>query len=145
MYGNSPFGASAYARVGVETGVVGASPQRLTIMMFEATRTALAQCRLHMRAGRLAEKGSAIAKAVRIIGGGLKEGLDMEHGGELALRLAGHYDAMVRRLTDANLRNDEQEVAEVDQMLAVLENAWRSAGPAAVGAPGAAASVGVRA
>ncbi|SDV46576.1 flagellar export chaperone FliS [Chitinasiproducens palmae] len=129
MYAPSSFGANAYARIGTDTGVVGASPQRLTIMMFEASRTAIAQARLHLRAGRLAEKGVAIAKAVRIIGGGLKEGLDTDNGGDLAARLVGHYDSMLQQLTEANLGNDETRLANVDQMLAVLENAWRTAVP----------------
>jgi flagellar protein FliS len=80
-----------------------------------------------MRAGRMAEKGVALNKAVLIIGGGLKEGLDMDNGGALAIRLAGHYDAMMSRLTRANLHNDEALLAEVDQMLKVLEEAWRLA------------------
>ncbi|MGI4856675.1 MAG: flagellar export chaperone FliS [Janthinobacterium lividum] len=137
MFSPSQFGANAYARVGAQTATFGASPQRLAIMMFEATRTAIVQCRMHMRAGRMAEKGAAVSKAVMIIGGGLKESLDMDNGGALATRLAGHYDAMLEMLTRANLRNDEPLFDEVDQMLKALEDAWRNA-PVAPG-PGAAA------
>jgi len=127
MFSASQFGANAYARVGAQTAVFGASPQRLAVMMFEATRAAIVQARLHMRAGRMADKGVALNKAVLIIGGGLKDGLDMDNGGALAVRLAGHYDAMMSRLTRANLHNDEALLAEVDQMLKVLEEAWRLA------------------
>ncbi len=131
MFSPSQFGANAYARVGAQTAAFGASPQRLAVMMFEASRTAIVQARLHMRAGRMAEKGAAMSKAVLIIGGGLKDGLDMENGGALAIRLAGHYDAMIERLTRANLQNDEALLAEVDQMLSALEDAWRRAPAAA--------------
>jgi len=127
MFSTNQFGANAYARVGAQTGVFGASPQRLAVMMFEASRAAIVQARLHIRADRMAEKGVAISKAVKIIGGGLKDGLDMERGGALAVRLAGHYDAMLSRLTQANLQNDEALLTEVDQMLAALEEAWRKA------------------
>jgi len=127
MFSASQFGANAYARVGAQTAVFGASPQRLAVMMFEASRAAIVQARLHMRGGRMAEKGVALNKAVLIIGGGLKDGLDMDNGGALAVRLAGHYDAMLSRLTRANLHNNEALLAEVDQMLKVLEEAWRLA------------------
>ncbi|MCY0385970.1 flagellar export chaperone FliS [Robbsia sp. Bb-Pol-6] len=130
MFSPSQFGANAYARVGAQTATFGASPQRLAIMMFEASRTAIVQCRMHMRAGRMAEKGAAVSKAVMIIGGGLKESLDMDNGGQVAERLAGHYDAMLEMLTRANLRNDEPLFDEVDRMLKALEDVWRSA-PAA--------------
>ena len=129
MFSAGQFGANAYARVGAQTATFGASPQRLAIMMFEASRAAIVQARLHMRAGRMAEKGAAIKKAVLIIGGGLKEGLDMESGGVLAQRLAGHYDAMLDKLTRANLYNDESLMSDVDQMLSALEDAWRNAPP----------------
>lgn len=127
MFSPSQFGANAYARVGAQTATFGASPQRLAIMMFEASRTAIAQCRMHMRAGRMAEKGTAVSKAVMIIGGGLKESLDLDNGGPLAARLASHYDAMLDMLTRANLRNDEPLFDEVDHMLKALEDAWRNA------------------
>jgi flagellar protein FliS len=132
MYKQGQFGAQAYARIGDETGVVDASPQRLGVLLFEGARKAIALARMHMRAGNVAEKGAQISKASRIIVAGLKEGLDMQRGGELAVRLAGHYDFLNHHLTQANIKNDEQMLIDADRHLSILENAWRSASPAVV-------------
>ena len=48
MYSPGHSGASAYARVGVETGVMGANPNRL-IAMYQGARQAIAQARMRFQ------------------------------------------------------------------------------------------------
>ena len=75
--------ANAYARIGLETGVAAASPQRLVVMLYDGALAAIADGRAHLVAGRTAPKGRALGKAIGIIDEGLKAALDTTQGGAL--------------------------------------------------------------
>ncbi|WP_460428101.1 flagellar export chaperone FliS [Azotobacter armeniacus] len=126
-------GASAYARVGVETGVMSASPHQLIVMLFDGAHAAIRAARLHMQAGNVAERGKAISKAIDIVNKGLLAALDHERGGELAGRLEQLYDYVSRLLLQANLRNDERSLDEASALLEQIGSAWREVGPQAGG------------
>ena len=104
--------ASAYARVGVETGVNAASAHKLIEMLFEGFVDAVTQARGAMRSGQVEPKGCALMRAARIIEEGLKAGLNMEEGGRLAEDLSMLYAYVAMRLTWANLKNDESALDE---------------------------------
>jgi flagellar protein FliS len=129
MFSAAHSGANAYARVGVETGVMGASPHRLIAMLYQGARKAIAQARMHLQQGNIAARGEAITKAIQIIGGGLQEALNVEAGGEIAGRLHALYGYMTRRLLEANLKQSEAMLVEVDGLLATLEEAWMGIAP----------------
>lgn len=122
---NAMRGASAYARVGVETGVMSASPHQLIVMLFDGAQAALRAARLHMQQGNIMEKGKSISKAIDIVNNGLAAGLDHERGGEIAERLGSLYDYVVRLLLQANLHNDEQRLDEAVRLLEDIGSAWR--------------------
>lgn len=126
---NQMRGASAYARVGVETGVMSASPHQLIVMLFDGAQTSLRAARLHMQQGNIAGKGRSLSKAIDIINNGLAAALDHEQGGEIAERLASLYDYMVRLLMQANLHNDEKRLDEAAQLLEDIGSAWREIAP----------------
>ncbi|TDN67934.1 flagellar export chaperone FliS [Paraburkholderia sp. BL10I2N1] len=129
MFSAAHSGANAYARVGVETGVMGASPHRLIAMLYQGARKAIALARMHLQQGNIAARGEAITKAIQIIGGGLQEALNVEVGGEIAERLDALYRYMTRRLFEANLKQSEAMLVEVDGLLATLEEAWMGIAP----------------
>ena len=85
---------------------------------------ALAQARGAMREGQLAAKGVAIGRAVRIIEEGLRAGLDLNAGGNLARDLHELYGYLTMRLTLANLHNDESGLAECQRLMEPLREAW---------------------
>jgi len=120
--------ASAYKRVGIETSVDGASPHQLVVLLFDALMSSLTMARAAMARGDIEVKGREIIKAVRLIEEGLKVGLDVEHGGEIAANLHGVYSYAVRCLTQANLKNDESQVVEVIQLIEPLADAWKQIG-----------------
>ncbi len=126
-------GANAYARVGVETGVMSASPHQLIVMLFEGAQTALRAARLHMQQGNVTEKGKSISKAIDIVNNGLIAGLDHDRGGEIAGQLGALYDYVVRLLLQANLHNDEQRLDEAARLLEDIGSAWREIAPQAGG------------
>jgi flagellar secretion chaperone FliS len=129
MYSPGQAGANAYARVGVQTGVMGASPHRLIVMLYQGARQAIAQARMFMQQNNIGGRGMAISKAIGIIESGLQESLNKEAGGEIAKRLDALYAYMSRRLLEANLNQDEAMLVEVDNLLATLEEAWVGIGP----------------
>ncbi|AJJ61824.1 flagellar export chaperone FliS [Yersinia aldovae] len=127
MYNRS--GVQAYAQVGMESGVMSASPHQLIVMLFDGAQSALVRARILMNQGDIPAKGAALSKAINIIDNGLSAGLDMEKGGELAENLSALYDYMTRRLLYANLHNDEQAINEVSVLLENIADAWRQIGP----------------
>jgi flagellar protein FliS len=131
MFSPGHAGANAYARVGVQTGVMGASPHRLIVMLYQGARQAIARARMHLQQGNVAERGKAVSNAISIIQSGLQQSLNKEAGGEIAARLDALYTYMGRRLLEANVRQDEQMLVEVDQLLATLEEAWLGIAPEA--------------
>lgn len=138
---NSHSALNSYRKVGVETGVASASPQRLILMLYEGAIAAIASAQQHVRLKNIAAKGEAVSKAISIIDGGLKASLDLSVGGELARNLSELYDYMGRRLLHASIKNDLAALEEVRQLLQQLMSAWETlaASPAAAAAqPGAA-------
>ncbi|HEX3382517.1 MAG TPA: flagellar export chaperone FliS [Paraburkholderia sp.] len=129
MFSTGHAGANAYARVGIETSVMGASPHRLIVLLYQGARQAIAQSRMHLQLGNVAERGVAISKAIRIIESGLQQSLNLEVGGEIAGRLNALYNYMARRLLQANINQSEAMLVEVDGLLATLEEAWIGIAP----------------
>ncbi|MBS0587705.1 MAG: flagellar export chaperone FliS [Proteobacteria bacterium] len=119
---------SAYQRIGVETGIESADPHKLILMLFEGAQEALARARMHMQHNEIAEKGQMISKAIMIIDHGLKASLDMNAGGDLAIKLQALYDYMAYRLLVANIQNNLEIITEVSKLLSELHGAWKEIG-----------------
>jgi flagellar protein FliS len=122
-------GAGAYARLGVETQAMSASPHQLICMLFDGAATAIGMARHHMADGDIAAKGKAISKAIAIVDNGLKAGLDAKAAGQEAAELAGRlsslYDYVIRRLLQANLQDDARALDEAEALLENVASAWR--------------------
>jgi flagellar protein FliS len=121
-------GATAYATLGVETGVVSATPHDLVLMLFDGASAAVAAALNHMKSGHLEEKGHSISKAIAIIESGLRASLDKEVGGEIAQSLDSLYGYMSGRLAMGNVRNQTAFLEEVHALLGELKEAWASIG-----------------
>jgi flagellar protein FliS len=139
MFASSPRGANAYAKVGLETGVVAASPHRLIVMLFEGAMTSVQNALGHMETGAIEKRGMAISKAIMIIESGMRASLDKTAGGAIAANLDSLYEYMGTRLLQANLKNDPAMLREVHTLLADLKSAWDAIGnevkPVAAAAP----------
>ncbi|WP_047710098.1 flagellar export chaperone FliS [Pectobacterium atrosepticum] len=125
----SKTGTQAYAQVGVESAVMSASPHQLIVMLFDGAKSSMVRARILLQQGDIPGKGAALSKAINIITNGLKVGLDMEKGGELAENLSALYDYMTQRLMIANLHNDVKVIEEVEALLENIASAWRQIGP----------------
>lgn len=114
----------AYQQVHVTTGVDGASPHRLVQMLFEGLLDSLARARGAIAHGNVTLKGEEIGRAVRIVEEGLKAGLNVQEGGQLARDLHDLYAYVTVRLTYANLHNDEAAIAECAKLIEPIATAW---------------------
>jgi flagellar protein FliS len=118
----------SYAKVGVETGVLAASPHKLIVMLFDGAVVALRTASLQMASGNVPEKGKAISKAIEIIDNGLRASLNKEAGGQIAENLDSLYEYMSARLLTANIKNDSVILDEVQGLLVELRDAWNAIG-----------------
>jgi len=126
-------GASMYARLGMETAALSASPHQLIAMLFDAAATSIAMARFHMGHKRIQAKAEATSRAINIIDNGLKASLDPEAGGAAGKRLVENlselYDYLVRKLMYANLHNDVAALDEAARLLESVASAWREIEP----------------
>jgi flagellar protein FliS len=124
MFGTMQRGVSAYAKVGLETSVVAASPHELIVLLFDGALAAIRSALSQMKAGSIPEKGASISKAIEILNGGLRASLDKKAGGDIAASLDALYVYMTERLLQANLHNDPARLEEVQGLLSDLRSAW---------------------
>lgn len=130
MYTNTRSAAHAYANVGLETGVVAASPHQLIVMLYEGAELAVRMAIKHMSEGDISKKSAAISKASAIIQDGLRAALDPQQGGDIAKHLEALYDYMNKRLMLAHINNQTAPLEEVLGLLRELHSAWQQIGAA---------------
>ncbi|EEW1737179.1 flagella export chaperone FliS [Escherichia coli] len=118
-------GSKAYTQIGVESAVMSASQQQLVTMLFDGVLSALVRARLFMQDNNQQGKGVSLSKAINIIENGLRVSLDEESKDELTQNLIALYSYMVRRLLQANLRNDVSAVEEVETLMRNIADAWK--------------------
>lgn len=100
-----------------------ASPHQLIQLLMEGALSRIAQAKGAMTHGNMGEKSTLIGKAISIIGG-LQGSLDMDTEGEISNNLDSLYDYMVRRLLEANLKNDDTILDEISGLLLEIKGAW---------------------
>lgn len=129
---NATTAIKAYNKVGIESSLTTADPHKLISMLFQGALLAIANAKNGILRKDIPAKGTAISKAIAIIGEGLHASLDKKVGGELAQNLSSLYDYMVKRLVFANLNNDMAALDEVARLLADLKDGWDSIRPTAM-------------
>jgi flagellar protein FliS len=124
---------NSYKNVAVETAVTTADPHQLVSLLFDALLQSLNLAKASIQKQDMKTKASSITKAARILEEGLKAGLDMQKGGDIALTLRSLYDYCIYRVTEANLHNDVQILDEVISALAPVADGWKQIRPQVVG------------
>jgi flagellar protein FliS len=126
MFGSNQYGVNVYAKVGLETGVLAASPNKLIIMLYEGAISACRSAEGYMLSKDIANKGAMLSKAISIIESGLRLSLDKKVGGEIAENLDALYGYMSKRLMTANIHNQPELIHEVIKLLTDLKGAWEA-------------------
>jgi len=109
----------------VEDEILTADPVRLVQLLYRGAEEAVTTARAKLATGDIKARSAAITKAIEILAE-LASSLDHAQGGELSERLAALYDYMQRRLIDANIQQADAPLAEVQQILGTLDEAWSS-------------------
>jgi len=112
-----------YQSVNTNAQLVDATPHRLIQMLMEGGLTRLAQAKGAMERNDVALKGTLIGKTIDIVGG-LRQGLNLEAGGEVAANLDSLYIYMTTRLVEANRKNDPTVLDEVAGLLREIKSGW---------------------
>jgi flagellar protein FliS len=126
MFGLNQNGVNAYAKIGIETGVLAASPNKLIIMLYEGAIAACRSADTYMQSKDIANKGAMLSKAISIIESGLRLSLDKNAGGEIAVSLDALYAYMSKQLMAANIYNKPELIHEVVKLLSDLKGAWEA-------------------
>jgi flagellar protein FliS len=110
---------NAYKQTEVETADRG----RLLLMVYDHCIKWCINAREAINKGQIAQRTQCIFK----VQDGITElicSLDMEKGGDISKNLRRLYDFYSQHLTEANIKNKEKNVAEVQAMLEGLREAW---------------------
>ena len=110
----------------LEAEVLGADPVKLVRLLYRGATEAVVAARKHLAAGEIRQRSRQITKSWGILYE-LSLSLDQERGGEISRSLAGLYAYMQNRLLEANLKQTDAPLAEVQSLLATLGEAWASA------------------
>ena len=114
-----------YKSIELQTRIDTASPHELIELLLQGARTHIATAQGNIQRNQIKEKGEHIGKALSIIEG-LKTSLNHEQGGEISVNLLRLYDYIQNILLKANLKNDENLLAESNLLLAEIHQAWQS-------------------
>ena len=135
----TPSSALGQYRANDAYGAASGDSRQLILRMMDGAIDRIVTARGHMQRGEIAAKGAAIGRAIGVIDG-LRTSLDQARGGEIAANLERLYDYMMRRLLEANFRNDMAGLDEVAGLLDEIRSGWAgiassTAAPATAGAP----------
>jgi len=106
-----------------EQMVLSASPVELIRLLYQKAIASTRNAREHLRGGRIPERCSAINNAYLVLGE-LTRSLKEEAAPELAKRLGALYAYMQGRLIEANLKQQDEPLAEVLGLLITLAEPW---------------------
>ncbi|GFM82777.1 flagellar protein FliS [Pseudomonas cichorii] len=115
-----------YQKIGSQAQTSEASPHRLVQMLMEGGLDRIAQAKGAMARKDIPNKCVFIGKAIGIVGG-LREGLDLESDPTL-VRQDSLYHYMMKRLAEANAKNDEKMLDEVAGLLITVKEGWDAIG-----------------
>jgi flagellar protein FliS len=123
----------AYSNHGkyLEAEILSADPVNLVCMLYRGAIEATNAARRHLEAREILQRSRQIMRAVEILRE-LTRSLDPQYK-EISRPLADLYTYMQARLLEANARQIEPPLAEVEQLLSTLLDGWKSA--VAVSAP----------
>ena len=113
----------AYQQIDAQSRIEDASPHRLIQLLMERALAKIGLARTQMSENKIAEKGNSISDAISIING-LQASLNHKADKRMSENFDALYAYMMRRLLEANLKNDASILDEVTGLLRELKEAW---------------------
>ena len=128
----SALALKAYRNTAIDSRCEDSSKRDLVIMMYDAAIDAIRIAREHaLRQERRAANAST-TRALSILAG-LRETLDVEKGGSVAAHLNDFYQFLMRRLVRAGASSSTEDLAECQDLLGQVREAWAAIAPQTVG------------
>jgi flagellar secretion chaperone FliS len=128
-YPNSAYSNTVYSNFNryLETEVLSADPVQLICLLYRGAIEATAAARRHLAARQIKERSRQIMRALAILRE-LARSLDPQYE-EISRPLRELYAYMQARLLEANARQIDPPLAEVEQLLSTLLEGWKTALP----------------
>lgn len=112
-----------YRSIGVQGGVLDASPHQLISMLLGGVLDRVATAKGAIAREEIGRKGELLSSAIAIIDS-LRASLDHEQGGDISNNLASLYDYIEQTLVQANMESDLTKLDEVSALLTEIKNGW---------------------
>lgn len=112
-----------YGTTNLHSGLMDATPEKLIKLLLDGSCSRINNAIAALREGEIAKKGELIGKAVSIIAY-LKSILDESAAPEFTGNLWNLYSYMESTLLSANIRNDEEKLREVVELLNEVRAGW---------------------
>lgn len=125
----------------LDSQILSADPLELVHIVYQHALAMVGDARRHLAARDIAARGRSISRAIAALDH-LDGSLDRQNGGSLSQKLSGLYQYMRLQLLTANIRQEDAPLAEVENLLRTLAEAWSAIRPAAQAV--AAETVGTR-
>ena len=113
-----------YSDVNVISGISTSNGIELIGLLFEGLSESLSLIKCHIVHGSIELKTKYINRANGILFG-LIDALDLENGGDLAIKLQDLYLYMIKKINQVNLNNDSKSVDEIQLLLNDIHQAWK--------------------
>ncbi len=113
----------SYHKVATQT----ASPGQLVLMLYDGAIRFLERALTGFAFDDPAEFNASISNNIlraQAIINELNSSLDMEKGGDISINLRQLYTYFDRRMTESNIRKEQEGIKEVIERLTVLRDAW---------------------
>ncbi len=107
----------------LEAEVMNADPIKLVRLLYRGAIDAVVVARRHLASGAIRERSRSIIKAWEILLE-LTQSLDHSKGGDLSRNLASLYTYMQTRLMEANSKQADGPLKEVEGLLNTLLEGW---------------------
>lgn len=116
--------ANSYSDAYLDSEVDSASPLQLIYLAYESAISGVEEARDHLKNGRIADRARVITRVQAILRE-LSAALDFKAAPEMSLQLARLYEYMTDRLREANFKQSEAPLIEVEGLLRSLGDSWR--------------------
>ncbi|MFT7128648.1 MAG: flagellar protein FliS [Gammaproteobacteria bacterium] len=114
---------SLYKQVELDARVHGASPHKLILMLFDGALAALEGAKLAIENADIQRKSEYINHVSSILAG-LRDSLNVDVESDLPNQLDRLYEYMQRQVFEVHVRNDCQQLEEIQRLLLTVKSGW---------------------
>ncbi|WP_278382876.1 flagellar export chaperone FliS [Pseudoalteromonas distincta] len=114
---------NTYKKAQKELSLSEANPHQVIQILMREFLTQVYQAKVFIQRSDIESRNNSIKKAIGIIGG-LKGGLNLKQGGDIADNLNALYDYLVIRLSEANTQNSIDILDEIKELFSPIKEAW---------------------